>query len=301
MSLSLVVLAAGMGSRYGGLKQIDPVGPNGETILDYSIHDAVQAGFDRVVFIIRKDIETSFRDSVGGRFESRVDVAYAFQELTDLPAGFSVPADRQKPWGTAHAVLTVADAVHEPFAVINADDFYGASSYRRVAEFLSSTSSSSVPLEFAMVGFLLRNTVSQHGAVARGLCNVDESMCLRTVTEHSRIRIQDGALVSELEDGQLLQLAGDEWVSMNLWGFTPAVFPHLAESFEKFLQQQGQEMKSEFYIPSALDEMMSAHVARVRVLPSEDRWFGVTYREDKPVVEAAIAELVADGVYPSPL
>ncbi len=301
MSLSLVVLAAGMGSRYGGLKQIDPVGPSGETILDYSIYDAIQAGFDRVVFIVRKDIETAFRDSVGSRFESRIAVDYAFQDLTDVPSGFSVPADRQKPWGTAHAVLTVADAVHEPFAVINADDFYGAASYRSMAQFLKAAPPSSHPLEFAMVGFLLRNTMSEHGAVARGLCEVDHEMYLRTVAEHSQIRLQEGAIVSELDAGELLPLTGNEWVSMNLWGFTPAVFPHLAECFADFLQRQGQELKSEFYIPSAMDKMMAAQVARVRVLPSEDRWFGVTYRDDKPIVEAAIAQLVADGVYPSHL
>lgn len=301
MSLSLVILAAGMGSRYGGLKQIDPVGPSGETILDYSIHDAAKSGFDRIVFIIRKDIEAAFRESVGSRFESRIDVAYAFQDLADVPAGFAVPPDRQKPWGTAHAVLTVADVVKESFAVINADDFYGATSYARMAAFLRTPKTDSSLLEFAMVGFLLRNTISEHGAVARGLCEVDAEMYLRSVAEHSRIRLQGKEIVSEQADGELQHLTGNEWVSMNLWGFTPAVFSPLADCFSGFLRRQGQELKSEFYIPTAIDEMMAQKRARVQVLPSEDRWFGVTYREDKPVVEAAIAGLVANGTYPSPL
>lgn len=301
MARSLVVLAAGMGSRYGGLKQIDPVGPSGETILDYSVYDAARAGFNRVVFIIRKDIESAFRESVGRRFEGRIDVAYAFQELTHIADGFSIPPDRKKPWGTAHAVLTVANQVDGPFAVINADDFYGAASYQELSHFFESNPGDSSPHEFAMVGFVLRNTISQHGSVARGICAVDDQMFLRSVTEHSCIRLQGNQIVSEQSDGVSVPLTGDEWVSMNLWGFTPAIFPHLSDSFGRFLSDKGHEPGSEFYIPTAIDTMMTQGIAHVRVLPSQDRWFGVTYREDKEVVQKAIADLVSSGIYPSPL
>lgn len=300
MQPTLLVLAAGMGSRYGGLKQIDPVGPNQETILDYSVYDARQAGFDRVVFVIRRDIEAEFREQVGKRFENAIDTDYAFQALADLPAGFQLPADRTKPWGTAHAVLCAKEQIKAPFASINADDFYGADSYQTMAAFLQQPPSGE-KAHYAMSGFVLRNTLSEHGHVARGICEVDEQGLLRKVAEHTQITATADGALSTLEDGSTMELTGNEWVSMNFWGFTPAVFPAMEEGFAQFLAQKGDQPKSEFYIPEAVDEMMRAGIADVRVLPSKARWFGVTYREDKPIVQTAIREMTETGAYPSPL
>jgi UTP-glucose-1-phosphate uridylyltransferase len=288
---TLVLLAAGMGSRYGGLKQVDPVGPSGETLLDYSIYDALRAGFGKVVFIIRHDIEAQFREVVGKRFEGRVPVDYAFQELNDLPAGFAVPAGRAKPWGTTQAVLAAEKVVREPFAVLNADDFYGRNSFATVAQHLTSGSR-----DLAMVGFQLKNTLSEHGTVARGICGVGPDGYLTSVEELTKIeKTATGA-----RDGER-SLTGDELVSMNFWGFHPAVFGNLRERFTAFLQRAGQEQKSECYIPATVNELMAAGQARVRMLSSTDPWFGVTYKEDKPRVVASIARLVADGVYPAKL
>lgn len=300
MNLTLTVLAAGMGSRYGGLKQIDPVGPSGETILDYSVFDALRAGFDRVVFIIRKDIEKDFRAAVGQRFEGRLDVAYAFQELSMVPDGFTVPATRQKPWGTAHAVLCAADAIQSPFAVINADDFYGAESYRTLANFLSNTNDDTLA-HYALVGFILRNTLSEHGHVARGICACDEKHLLQDVIERTKILKRGDAAVFLDEDEQEHPLTGDEWVSMNMWGFTPSFFDLARESFHAFLEAHGQEEKSECYIPSVVDQLIKTNKADCRLLPTASPWFGVTYREDKPQVVANIRQLVTDGQYPESL
>ncbi len=300
MTPTLCVLAAGMGSRYGGLKQIDPVGPHGETILDYSIYDALRAGFQRVVFVIRRDIEDEFRAAIGSRFEARTDVDYAFQSLDLLPAGFSVPPDRAKPWGTAHAVWAAQPVIDSPFAVINADDFYGATAYRMMCDFLT-TPTNDVPAHYAMIGYQLRNTLSEHGHVARGICVCDDRLNLREVTEHTRILKRDGGAVSlDAEDGET-PLSGDEWVSMNFWGFTPSVFPHLERHFSAFLKTQAQDPKAEFFIPLLIEELIKEGLAEVKVLPSNDQWFGVTYREDKPAVSAAIESLSESGTYPSPL
>lgn len=300
MSLTLTVLAAGMGSRYGGLKQIDPVGPSGETVLDYSVYDALQAGFDRVVFVIRHDIERAFRAAVGKRFEGCVDVSYAFQELSRVPEGFTVPGTREKPWGTAHAVWVCEELIDSPFAVINADDFYGADSYRVLAEFLR-TETDDRKAHYAMVGFKLRNTLSAHGPVARGVCEVDDEQYLRSVTEHTHVVPRGEAAVSMDGNGGEHPLTGDEWVSMNMWGFTPSVFAQLRTRFASFLERHGREDRSEFFIPFFVDELIEDGLADVRVRPGTARWFGVTYRDDKPTVEQAIRQRIEQGDYPEAL
>jgi hypothetical protein len=293
---TLLVLAAGMGSRYGGLKQIQPVGANGETIMDYSIFDARRAGFGKVVFVIRRDLEEPFKQFVGARFGNKIAVDYVFQELGSLPPGFSVPPNRTKPWGTGHAILMAADMIREPFAAINADDFYGAHSFRVLAEHLRSDSP-----DFAMVGFTLRNTLSEFGSVARGVCKTSPTGFLESVTEITKIE-RDGMAAKAIgPDGKVLRLGGDETVSMNLWGFTPALFNDLRELFAHFLTQHGAEEKSEFYIPSAVNELIGTGRARVKVLRSPDSWFGVTYREDHRLVVESIRKLVACGDYPEKL
>jgi dTDP-glucose pyrophosphorylase len=293
---TLLVLAAGMGSRYGGLKQIDPVGPAGETIIDYSIFDAMRAGFGKLVFVIRRDIESAFREAIGARFEKRLAVEYVFQELDKLPPGFSVPPNRKKPWGTGQAILMAADVIREPFAAINADDFYGAASFRVLAEHLRSGSP-----DYAMVGFVLRNTLSEFGSVARGACQVGPDGYLRAVTELTKIeREGDGAKYTDAA-GAVRRLSGDEPVSMNMWGFTPTIFPHLREQLIAFLKQHAHEEKSELYIPSVVNEIVSAGQERCRVLRTTDSWFGVTYREDRPFVVEGIRALITRGDYPEKL
>lgn len=293
---TLLVMAAGMGSRYGGLKQIDPVGPSGETIIDYSIYDALRAGFGKLVFVIRGDIERAFKETVGARFEKRVPVEYVFQELNKLPAGFAVPEGRTKPWGTTQAVLMAADVVREPFAVINADDFYGAESYRVLAEHLKSGSP-----DYSMVGFILRNTLSDFGSVARGVCRVNDAGYLSTVEELTSIERDGSGAKNTDAAGKVTELSGDEPVSMNMWGFTPAVFAQLRDVFHRFLERSGKELKTESYVPSAVNELVAAGQARVKVLRSSDSWFGVTYREDRPMVVGSIGKLVAAGRYPERL
>ncbi len=293
---TLLVLAAGMGSRYGGLKQIDPVGPHGEAILDYSVYDAKRAGFGRVVFLIRHSIEEAFRATVGSRYHGSIPVDYAFQELEDLPAGFAVPEGRTKPWGTTQAVLSAVAALDGPFAVINADDFYGAASYRALAGHLQSGTS-----DFAMVGFVLRKTLSAFGSVARGLCQVGDDGLLRTVVEHTKIEPEGDGARSIQPDGSAVPLTGDELVSMNMWGFTPELFAPLRQDFDRFLKSSGNELKSECYLPNSVNTLVAAGAARVRVLSSPDAWFGVTYREDRQSVVERIAALVAAGAYPERL
>ena len=283
-----------MGSRYGGLKQLDPVGPGGETLLDYSVHDARQAGFDRVVFLIRRDIEKDFRAQIGARYEGKMAVGYAFQQLEDLPGEFAPPAARTKPWGTAHAVWCARDAIGAPFAAINADDFYGADSFRRLGDFLSRVDPNTHPAAFAMAGYRLDKTLSEHGTVARGICDVGTDHLLRGVEEVTDLaRRADGAIAS----GDRI-FARDVPVSMNFWGFSPKVFPLLGENLLRFLAANAQSEKAECYIPSAVAEMISAGEATVRVIPTTSDWFGVTYREDRDKVVRSIAALVARGEYP---
>jgi hypothetical protein len=285
-----------MGSRYGGLKQIDPVGPAGETIIDYSIFDAMRAGFGKLVFVIRQDIEAAFREAIGARFEKRLPVEYVFQELNKLPAGFSVPPNRTKPWGTGQAILMAEDVIHEPFAAINADDFYGAASFRVLAEHLRSGSR-----DYAMVGFTLRNTLSEFGSVARGACQVGSDGYLLGVRELTKIE-KDGTGAKYTDaNGAVQRLTGDEPVSMNMWGFTTSLFPHLREQLIEFLKKHGQEEKSEMYIPLVVNELVSARKERCKVLRTTDAWFGVTYREDRPFVVEGIRGLIARGDYPEKL
>ncbi|HEY3863676.1 MAG TPA: sugar phosphate nucleotidyltransferase [Verrucomicrobiae bacterium] len=293
---SLLVLAAGMGSRYGGLKQIDPVGPGGETIIDYSIYDALRAGFGKLVFVIRRDLEQSFREIIGQRFEKRLPVHYAFQELNDLPPGFSPPPARTKPWGTTQAVLAGQSAIQEPFAAINADDFYGAQALRLMARHLSSGSP-----DCAMAGFVLRNTLSDFGSVARGVCEAGPDGYLRSVVELTRIERDGAAAKNTAPDGRVTRLTGEEPVSMNFWGFTPAVFPALRAQFAAFLEKRIQDEKAECYLPTTVNELVATGQARVKLLRTDDPWFGVTYREDRPHVVESIHRLVAKGDYPERL
>jgi hypothetical protein len=299
VSPTLLVLAAGMGSRYGGLKQIDPVGPGGETIIDYSIYDALRAGFGKIVFVIRKDIEKPFKEIVGRRFEKRAAIEYVFQELDGIP--FPVPPGRSKPWGTTQAILAASDAIHEPFAVINADDFYGAESYRVLAQHLCSTAAG----DYAMVGFVLRNTLSDFGPVARGVCRVSKDDFLEGVTELTHIEPHGEAAINTGPAGGLTRLTGDEVVSMNMWGFTPEVFEQLGAYFQRFLERHGSELQSECYLPSAVNELVSAGQAAaktcIKVLHTHDSWFGITYRDDHARVAENIARLIRDGFYPERL
>lgn len=316
MSLTLVVLAAGMGSRYGGLKQIDPVGPSGETVLDYAVFDALRAGFTRVVFVIRQDFEALFRERIGARYAGNVAVDYVFQSVDALPTGFAPVGGREKPWGTGHAVWCAREAVTDNFAVINADDFYGADSFRRLSAFLSRTPAlepaAARPAGFALVGFRLGNTLSEHGSVSRGVCTVGSDGALESIVEQTSI--------APAEVGANRRFSGAEIVSMNCWGFTPALFPLLDAELRAFLQRTlgpseiGQEaapapagaipspaLRAEFYLPASVSAMIASRDATVTVLPTESAWFGVTYREDKPRVSAAIADLVAAGTYPAKL
>lgn len=296
MPETLVILAAGMGSRYGGLKQLDPIGPGSETLMDYSVYDALRAGFSKLVFVIRRDMEAQFKSTIGQKFERRVQVQYAYQELEHLPAGFSVPAGRAKPWGTGHGVLAAAEVVQEAFAVINADDFYGATSFRTLGAHLRSGSA-----DYAMVGFVLRNTLSEFGSVARGVCRVDPEGFLENVTEMTHIE-KDGERARHTDAaGQAHRLSGDEIVSLNMWGFLPSLFPRLEEEFSEFLRHHGHEPKAEFYIPSAVNKMLETGQARVKVLRTPDHWFGITYRQDRDSVLAGLNKLITRGEYPARL
>jgi hypothetical protein len=300
--LTLVVLAAGMGSRYGGLKQLDPVGPHGEFILDYSVYDALEAGVEQVVFVIRKDFESAFRDSLGKRFENRLSVDYAFQSLDAIPDGCKVPSGRTKPWGTGHAVLTAKNVVHTPFMVINADDFYGRSSYGVLADYLRESAAGPSAIEpYSMVGFPLKNTLSENGTVARGLCQCSDDMYLQSVQEITNIRKTTAGAAYEDASRVTVELTGNERVSMNMWGFLPTFFPLLEERFRNFMTSHGGSEKAEFYIPFAVDELIQAQRATARVLTTESSWFGVTYQDDKPIVVEALQQLAEQGTYPSPL
>ena len=302
MKPTLVVLAAGMGSRYGGLKQVDPVGPSGEAILDYSVFDAVRGGFGKVVFVIRHDFEDEFKDKVGRKYEGLVPVEYAYQDIADLPAPYTVPAGRTKPWGTAHATRAARGVVREPFAVINADDFYGRDAFAQLGAFLSASADNpSGSLHFAMVGYKLALTLSENGSVARGICDVASDGTLKGVTEMTKlVRAGDAAENRENPDAPV-RVPLDARVSMNLWGFTPGLFDALERIFPEWLAANGGKEKSEWYIPFVVDELVKAGRADCRVLPTESSWFGVTYREDKPFVVDAIRKLVDAGEYPARL
>ena len=298
---ALLVLAAGMSTRYGGKsKQTDGLGPSGETLLDYSVHDALAAGFGRVVFIIRREGEAEFRDRVVSRLAPHLPVDLVFQEIGDLPDGATPPAERSKPWGTGHAVWAARHAIKESFCVINADDFYGATSFRVMAEFLRTAVPATGPAPWSMVGFPLRNTLSEHGRVARGLCRVENGV-LAGVEELTHIfRTPEGA-ENRPPDAPVRPLTGDETVSMNMWGFTPAVFDGFGAELARFLAERRHDPAAEFYIPLGVDAAIRAGSATCSVLPTDSQWFGVTWPDDRPRVVAAIANLVSAGQYPSPL
>jgi hypothetical protein len=293
-------LAAGIGARYGGLKQMEPVGPAGEAVLDYAVFDARRAGFGKFIFVIRRDIEQDFRDSFGRRFAKHVKVDYAFQALDMVPPGRYVPPDRQKPWGTGHAVLCAAPLLDRPFAVINADDFYGAESFGVLARFLTQTAPAN-PDVFAMVGFQLDRTLSEHGTVARGLCLADEQGYLTSIEELTAIERQPIGARNREADGSYRDLTGLETVSMNCWGFTPKLLDGLRRLFGEFLDRNQANLKAEFYLPTAVNALIQQGRARVKVLPTWCHWFGVTYREDRAVVMESIRALIRAGKYPERL
>ena len=297
---SLLVLAAGMGSRYGGLKQLDPVGPNGETLMDYSIYDARRAGFSRVVFLIRKEMREVFEQKVGRKYQGILEVDYAYQEKDDLPGDFACPPGREKPWGTGHAVWAARGALSNvPFAVINADDFYGAETFSELMRAFSSGASADELLDCSMVGFRLSETLSEHGSVSRGICKTEDGF-LQSVEEWSGISGSDG-VSGKNAAGQALPLTGEETVSMNVWAFPPDAFSPLGEGFSRFLESMPDPLKSEFYLPAAVDEWIRGGTGRVSVRPASCSWMGITYKEDKPRVTELIEGLVRAGDYPTPL
>ena len=289
--ITLLVMAAGMGSRYGGLKQLDPVGPSSETIIDYSVFDAIQAGFTNIVFIIRKDFELDFRSKVTDKYGDRINIEFAFQDLKDLPKGFSCPDDRLKPWGTGHAILSARDLIQGPFIAINGDDFYGRESFRVIADYYNAGGEN-----FSMVAFQLSKTLSEHGGVTRGLCTLKKNL-LHTVIETENIRDEPSGVVSDRD----IDLNGTELVSMNVWGFTPILFDYLDDGFSEFLEKELHNSKSEYLIPTVVNNLIQSNQESVHVLRSRAQWFGVTYKEDKPHVVNKINQLTENGVYPSSL
>lgn len=300
---TLLILAAGMGSRYGGLKQVDPMGPHGETVLDYSVFDAKRSGFGKVVFVIRREFEDEFRTKVGSRFDKHIPVGYVYQSLDDLPAGFKVPDGRVKPWGTTHAVLAAEKAIQEPFAMINADDFYGRDAFAKLAENLRKPRPGDGIGHYSMVGFQLKNTLSEHGSVARGVCTGRNGR-LASVTEMTKIVKTGVGARNEEDPDHPVELTGSELVSMNFFGFTPALFPQLHDAFREFLgslDKHGGPLKAECYIPKVVDALINTRKAEVEVLETSGCWFGVTYPEDKAIVVASIRKLVDSGEYPAPL
>ena len=289
--ISLLVMAAGMGSRYGGLKQLDAVGPSGETIIDYSVYDAIQARFNKVVFIIRKDFEDEFKSQITDKYSGKIQVEFAFQDLHDLPDGFTCPEGRKKPWGTGHAILAAADLIHEPFVAINGDDFYGRESFKVVADYYLSGAD-----DFSMVAFQLDKTLSTFGGVTRGLCTVKEGK-LDTVIETGELQRTEKGVTSDRN----IKLDGSEPVSMNVWGFTPVLFKYLKTMFVEFLNDEGNELKSEYLIPSVVNDLIKSGREDVHVLRSASSWFGVTYKDDRPFVMGEIQKLIDRGTYPKQL
>lgn len=296
---ALVIMAAGIGSRFGeGIKQLAKVGPSGEIIMDYSIHDALEAGFDKVIFIIRKDLEAEFKEIIGNRIERHVKVAYAYQELNDLPAGFSVPEGRKKPWGTAQAVLAAKDLIDCPFLVINADDFYGKEGFRKVHDYLvNDMNEEDETLDLCMAGFVLGNTLSDNGTVARGVCCADEAGYLKSVTETFEIGRKDGKITGTDSEGKTSELSENAVVSMNMWGLPRRMLDVLAERFPAFLQAHGTELKSEYLLPQVIDQLIHEGKARAKVLKTNDKWYGMTYHEDRDAVAKAIRGMTERGVY----
>ncbi|HOT93239.1 MAG TPA: sugar phosphate nucleotidyltransferase [Anaerolineae bacterium] len=299
---TLIVMAAGLGSRYGGIKQIEPVGPHGATLLDYAVYDALRAGFGKVVFVINTAIETPFRERFGTTIARHCEVAYVIQRLTDVPAGFAVPPERKKPWGTGQAVLSCKDAVTGPFAVINADDFYGRAAFETLASHLTHAEDRDDIYDYCMVGYTLENTITEYGHVSRGICEVDDAGYLVHIREHTHIE-RRGADIAYTEDGATwIPLPNHAIVSMNIWGFTPGLFAELERRFPIFLRENAPRLeKAEFFLPDIVGDLVQEGKARVKVLTSDAQWFGVTYKEDRPRVQQAIRALIAQGIYPENL
>jgi NDP-sugar pyrophosphorylase family protein len=298
MKPTLLILAAGMGSRYGGLKQIEPIGPSGETILEYSIFDAIRAGFGKVVFVIRESFAEEFKSRFESKLKGKIEVEYVYQEISKLPAGFTLPEGREKPWGTGHAVLMARDVIHEPFAAINADDFYGSPAYQVLSQFLKTKVSVN---QYAMVGYQLNRTLSEFGTVSRGICMVDKNNQLTKITETHKIRRENGTIVYEDESGATKLLDDQVPVSMNIWGFHPNIFATIETLFIEFLKNNIHLPKSEFYIPTTVFEMIEKEIIEVEVLKADSPWFGVTYQEDKPFVIQQVKNMTEQGLYPAKL
>lgn len=298
MKPTLYILAAGMGSRYGGLKQLDGLGPAGETIMDYSVYDALRAGFGKIVFVIRHDFEQDFREKVLSKYEGHVPTEVVFQSIDALPEGYTVPEGRTKPWGTNHAVLMGKDAIKEPFAVINADDYYGAESFQLLADFLRSVEGKKN--EYCMIGFRIENTLSENGGVSRGLCEVSRDGYLTGVNECHGIQMKDGKLI-QLVDGEEKPFPQGASVSMNMWGFTPDYFEYSQEALLKFLAEHGNELKSEYYIPTVVNDLINSGTVTLKVIQTPSRWFGVTFAADRPATVERFAALAKEGIYPTPL
>ncbi|MDD3253638.1 MAG: sugar phosphate nucleotidyltransferase [Lachnospiraceae bacterium] len=297
---TLVIMAAGIGSRFGGgIKQLEPVGPGGEIIMDYSIHDALEAGFNKIIFIIRRDLEKDFREIIGNRIEKVAHVEYAFQELDALPAGYGVPEGRKKPWGTGQAVLTIKGMVQEPFLVINADDYYGKEGFRKIHDYMVEQMDTESPVyDMCMGGFILENTLSENGVVTRGVCQVNEDGTLRDVTETYDIEWKGNGLYANNEQGDPVLVDAKQHVSMNMWGLPPKFLDELERGFPEFLDQIREgDVKAEYLLPKIIDKLIKSGQATVQVLETRDKWFGVTYKEDKEAVVASIRKLIADGVY----
>jgi len=299
MKPTLFVLAAGMGSRYGGLKQLDGLGPNGETIMDYSIYDAIRAGFGKVVFVIRKSFEADFRSVVVEKFKNLIDVEIVFQEISNIPEGSTYNPEREKPWGTNHAVLMGKDVIREPFAVINADDFYGQESFAVLGDFLRSVAEKKN--EYCMIGFHVGNTLSESGTVSRGVCTVDESGNLKNIVERKNVAEKDGVIYFADEKGEKTSIPSNTFVSMNMWGFTPDYFEYSWNEFKKFLAENGENLTPEYYIPLAVNNLIVGGIASCKVLDTPSKWFGITYTEDKPQVVQKINKLIEKGIYPQKL
>lgn len=299
MKPTLFVLAAGMGSRYGGLKQLDGVGPNGETIMDYSIFDAVNAGFGKLVFVIRQSFEKDFKEKIVEKYEKKIPVELVFQELDKLPQGFTLPPDRVKPWGTNHAVMMGKDVIREPFAVINADDFYGRESFKILADYLKTLEKTEN--KYCMIGYRIGNTLSESGTVARGVCETDKEGNLTGVVERTQVKRIDGMVSYRDENENWIAIDDNTPVSMNMWGFTPDYFNHSDDYFVHFLEENAENIKAEYFIPLLVNNLIVNGVSSVKVLDTPSRWFGVTYAEDRPGVVMKLRQLADDGVYPSPL
>jgi UTP-glucose-1-phosphate uridylyltransferase len=297
MKPTLLVLAAGMGTRYGGNKQLDEVGPSGETIIDYSIYDAIRAGFGKIVFVIRRDIEEQVKQRFVSRLKGRIEVDYVFQEITNLPEGVKVTPERQKPWGTSHAILVTAQKIREPFGVINADDYYGVESFRILRDFLVNDKD---PNSYCIVGYKMGNTLSDHGHVNRGVCGVAGGL-LKNIVETRQIEKTPTGATAPGPDGTKLVFTGNEVVSMNLWGFKPSCYDFLGSEFKSFIQKHGMDPKSELDIPTSIDKFVKNGEITIKILMSSERWFGVTYREDKPFVVDNINKMISKGIYPSNL